>query len=167
MNKGLISRLLETLKKEYEYYNSLNKMAAEKKECIIKNDIQKLSKLIQEDDKVIVELKELENERIDIIKELAVLYNISNDNINFTSLMEYLPELNRDELSLIRDKLLDIITELHEHNQENKVLIEEAVKINDFSMRLIMNTLEIDQKTYNNGQNKSDNKVNHFIDRKA
>lgn len=168
MENDLISRLVTILKKEYRYYQRLNKLALGKKDSIIDNDVDKLSQLVKEDDRIITDLEELEKERILIMDKLAELYKLDPGNINYSQLIKLIPESWQEELVSLREDLLIIIDELHDRNQQNKVLIEEAIKINNFSLNVLMKALEPDNQTYGKNSNSPDkDKITHLIDRRA
>ena len=59
-------RLLDILKKEYELYEELYKIAGEKKDILLKEDIDQLAELVSEEEGLLLELKELEEERLSL-----------------------------------------------------------------------------------------------------
>ena len=162
-----IEFLYELLKKEYGLYQKLQDRAIQKKEIIIANDIEKLTEIVQEDNEIISEIAELEEKRRDIINELNIDISLDNQMINYQKLFEKLPESWKEKYSLLREDLIKIIDELQEQNEQNKVLLEEAIKINDFNFNMMTRILEPNLETYNPKNNKNESKITHIVDRKG
>ena len=170
MRDQLISHLIETLQDEYQYYQKLRDLADSKNDAIVANDVDKLSDLIENDKKVIETLDNLEAERNDILKEMRDILGLDEGELEYEVLADNLSETWTEKLNEVREKLLKVMEELHEINEQNKVLLQEAIKLNNFSFQMISDVVEPNTQTYNNQKNKKDksnNKINRIIDRRA
>ena len=172
MLEKLTSQLKQLLKQEYRYYRRLDRLAVCKKEAIIENSIQDLGSTLQQEQQVIEKLDMLEKERQKLLARMEYQFreklSDSQAEFNFTFLLEHLPDKKVDGLREIRDKLLIIIDQLHQKNVKNRMLLEEAIKLNNFSYKMISSILEPENNTYNpDQQTKNKSKLRHLMDRKV
>ncbi len=168
MGDKVVANLVMILEEEYDLYNKLVQLAAEKKETIIDNKIEELSELVQREDGIIDEIKEFETSRGEKITELCEVYGISADEVSFNQLLEYVTGSVREDLIDIREKLLEVIDNLNNMNEQNRLLIDEAIKLNQFSFNMIIKALEPANQTYDGKSDRSEKKVSsHLVDRRG
>ncbi|MEJ6950163.1 flagellar protein FlgN [Natronospora cellulosivora (SeqCode)] len=167
MSESSYKALLEVLKEEEKLYSKLLELANEKKEAIVANDIDNLSKLLQDDNEIISLLNQLDQERFELIKSICENKGVEKQDPSFKELIKLIPEPWQEPLSASRNKLLALIDELHEQNEQNKFLINEAIKLNNASVNMFLKAVEPENTTYNNKQKSVDNKSAHIIDRRG
>ncbi|MFW6028861.1 MAG: flagellar protein FlgN [Halanaerobiales bacterium] len=162
-----IEKLFEILKKEYELYTKLKETANKKNTAIIDNEIDDLAKAVERENEIIDNLEELEEIREDILSILEDKYDLAQ-NFQFSNLINNFPEELQEEYLELRNSLLEVIDEIHEKNQENALLLDEAIKLNNFSLKMLTKAVSPENSTYN--KDKLKNKVKqgyNIIDRKA
>lgn len=160
--------LIDILETEYRHYIGLKELADKKREAIIDNDIEDLTGLIDREEQIIGDIQDMENKRTEIITNMTNETDLNPDKINFNHIIERSPENPKTSLINIKEKLLVVIDELHEQNQQNRLLIEEAMKLNNFSLNIMMKFLEPDSQTYDKKPGKKDRKkIAHIVDRKG
>lgn len=165
---NIFEELLKLLKNECSYYKELAKLAFQKKEVIIDNNIEELTELLEEDSKILDNIESLEVKRKKATSSLADSYNVNIDELNFEKIIGLAAPEFKEQLKEIKGELLAVIEELHDQNEQNRLLINEAMKLNNFSLNLMMKMLEPESKTYNPKQeNQNKNRVIHLIDRKG
>ena len=168
MEEQLLKQLIEILKKEYQEYEKLLSLAEQKKESLIENDVDRLSNLIDTEEEVLTTISDYDNQRDKLVYTLSQELEIDHQEINYSELIDHIPEEWVKKLEPVRDKLLTIIDELHTINESNKMLIDEAIKLNNLTYKTIAQIVNPDNRNYNPDQdNKSDNSTTHIIDRKA
>ncbi|MFW6309439.1 MAG: flagellar protein FlgN [bacterium] len=169
--KELVSNLITVLKNEFEYYQKLKDLAEIKNQAIIDNDVDELSQQIEKDKKVIETLDNLEEKRVDVLVALREELGLEEGQLEYEVLIENISDRAGEELNRVREKLLQVMEELHQINEQNKVLLQEAIKLNNFSFNMIANIVEPDLDTYTDNnksnKNKSDSKIKRIIDRRA
>ncbi|HKL12603.1 MAG TPA: flagellar protein FlgN [Halanaerobiales bacterium] len=148
MSEVLLSELVEILKEENRIYEDLLEVAENKKQNLINNEIDSLFDHIESDQEYIEEVSKLEDKRLEIIKEIEKDYAINSDELSYLEFVGQLPDKWADKLNPVREELLETLEEFHVINEENKKLIEEAVKFNKFSIDLIVDNLNNNQYTY-------------------
>lgn len=162
-----IEELYNILSEEYELYQKLNKTASEKNEAIVENEIDDLAEVVENEDEFLKKIEELEEKRTKIIVDLAEKYDLKDD-FQYSNLINNFPEDWQDKFSEIRKKLLEVIDEIHEKNEENTMLLDEAIKLNNFSLNMLSKAVSPENGTYNKNQTSQKGKQNYnIIDRQA
>jgi len=163
MAEQLLSELTEILKKESFLYEKLLKTAEKKKETLIENEIENLFDHVETDQELIEQINKLENRRLEIMDNLDDKLEIKSEELSYQEFANNIPEKWKNELNPIREKLVNTLEEFHVLNEENKKLIEEAVKFNKFSIDLIVDNLKKNNTTYHT----KDKSRPHLIDKRG
>ncbi len=153
MSEKQLSELVEILKKENDIYNNLLSIAEEKKETLINNEIDTLFSHVESDREHIDEISDLEDRRLELMEDIKSDFDLEED-LSYREFVSQLPEEWEAKLNPVRAELLETLEEFHVLNEENKKLIEEAVRFNKFSIDLIVDNLKNNENTYHD-QNKS------------
>ena len=162
-----IEELYNILSEEYKLYQKLNNTASEKNEAIVENDVDDLAKVVEKEDELLAEIEEYEEKRTKIITKLAEKYNLKED-FKYSNLINNFPEEWQDKFSELRSKLLEVIDEIHEKNEENTMLLDEAIKLNNFSLNMLSKAVSPENGTYDKKQTSKKGKQSYnIIDRKA
>ena len=162
-----IEELYNILSDEYELYQKLKNTASEKNDAIIENDIDDLAKVVEKEDELLAEIEEYEEKRTNIITKLADRFDLKED-FQYSNLINNFPEEWQDKFSELRSKLLEVIDEIHEKNEENTMLLDEAIKLNNFSLNMLSKAVSPENGTYDKKQtNKKGKQSYNIIDRKA
>ncbi|HLV09426.1 MAG TPA: flagellar protein FlgN [Halanaerobiales bacterium] len=169
MDDKLLESLFNILMDEYENYCLLGELAQKKKDVLIENDVEELTRLIEKDNEIVDQIERLEEKRLDLFARFVENSELAEDEISFSDLLELLSGEWQQKLLSIKEKLLGIIEGLHEQNEQNKALVEEAIKLNNFSVNMFMEAVEPDNQIYEPGEKKRGNlnKRSHIVDRKG
>lgn len=138
---GLIEELMNILEKENEEYQTLLEISKVKTGVIIKNDIQELSKIIEEEQAVVGRITPLDKKRVEYTKDIATVINRKPETLTITRLMELMegqPKVKK-RLAELHDKLHDTMTQMAKVNEMNKGLLQEALDLVNFDINLLNN----------------------------
>lgn len=161
-----LHELIRVLTVEKKLYKDLADLAHVKQELIIANDIEELAEVLKQEQELIETIESTEKERRTAVINLCNELNISERELSFSKLREFLDESSRTKMDQFKASLMEILDELQATNETNRVLIEEAMRINDFTVRLITQATTPPNPTYGkSGYN--ENKPQHLIDKKA
>lgn len=161
-----LNELIRVLTLEKKLYKDLANLAHDKQRLIIANDIEELAEVLKKEQELIDTIEATEKERRTAVINLCNELNISERELSFSKLREFLDEESRKKLDQFKSSLLEILDELQATNETNRELIEEAMRINDFTVRLITQAATPPSPTYGKaGYN--DNKPQHLIDKKV
>lgn len=167
MGEKVIKRLIGILEEEYECLVALNQLVLEKKDAIIKNDVDELAELLGKDRGILAGVQSLEKERLETILRLKELYMFKKEDVTFAGLKDALPDLWQKELSTIREKMLEIIADLQKGNERNRVLISEALKLNKFSLELLLNVSQPANQIYDKKMGLGTKVSKHILDQRS
>ncbi|WP_250278449.1 flagellar protein FlgN [[Clostridium] colinum] len=134
---SLIKELIDTLEEQNNIYQSLLDIASKKKVSIIENDISTLQQFIKQENLLVGKNQKLEKKRIEIFNDMSMVLGKSND----LSLKDIIDTINgqegHKELTLIREKIIDVLPKLKTINDQNQELIKMSMDYIDFSINVI------------------------------
>lgn len=134
---SLIEELIDTLKEQYNVYESLLDIASKKKVIIVENNIQILQQFIKEENLLISKSQKLEKKRIEIFNDISTVLGKNND-LSLKNVIEAMKgQKGEKELTEIRTKMLDILEKLKFLNDQNQKLIEISMDYIDFSINVV------------------------------
>lgn len=113
-------------------------LSQRKKDVLIQGNIDSLSKLIQEESKLVRLLGKLEEERISRMKEYLASKGIHTEELTLTQLLEIIPsKVDQIQIQELADKLQQSIQQLQQHNQLNSKLIQDSLNYVNDSIELM------------------------------
>lgn len=163
-----IMELKNILEGQLEIYINILSLCKEKKEVLIKADVKKLEELIEKEQKLVLKIGELEDKRYDNLMKIKEEINDDVENINLTQLVKKLDPKNETNIVETQKEMSSILEQIEKLNQQNSLLIEQALKHIDQSINIMAASREDDSGRYEgntNNQNKKDSKS--FLDYKV
>ncbi|MCK4257405.1 MAG: flagellar protein FlgN [Halanaerobiales bacterium] len=161
-----LNELLRVLAVEQGLYEELAVWAQKKQEVIIANDIDELAKCLKEEQELIEKIETVEKERRQSILGLSTVLNISEKELSFSKIRDFIDERSKEKLEQFRISLLQTLEKLNKTNDTNKMLIEEAMHINDFTIRTLTLATSPSSSTYGR-KGVDDKKSQHLIDKRV
>ncbi|MBE6015113.1 MAG: flagellar protein FlgN [Lachnospiraceae bacterium] len=156
---GLMDNLISLLGEECKGYEELVKVSSQKAKVIIDGDIDKLQKITVSEQELTDKLQYLENRRQETVKDIAVVINRENENLTISriaELMDNQPDVQK-KLFKLRDRLKTVLTDMKRINDQNEVLLNQAIEMVEFdislvkSMRQAPETANYNKNAYNTG----------------
>lgn len=139
---GLIDELVTTLNEMNDLYEQLIISGKEKKECIIKNNIEKLQKINELETETVGKTLKLDKKREELFSDIAFVLNKNQNDMTLEKLIEYIDKQQEVEsVRNARDKAQALLKELKQLNESNGVLINESLNQAEFSMNLLRGSL--------------------------
>ena len=135
---SLVEELVTILIKEEELYGKLNEYGEQKIQILIDADIPALEKLTELEQEASDELLSLSNKQITNLKDIATVIGKADEQMTVTKLIGYLdaqPDIQA-QLTTARDNLIDTANKLQRINQQNVVLIQQAIEMTEFDITL-------------------------------
>ncbi|ADL11796.1 flagellar protein FlgN [Acetohalobium arabaticum] len=166
----MVTKLIEILQAEYQIYQELYRLSEEKQEIIIDNRVEDLLEIIEEEQKEVQKIDQLEGKRIDILEKIAAKNSLQEGELSFDKLIELISEPQKSQLQEIRSDILELLEELQEINEINANLIRESLQLTDYTLELLTNSnigkTNTYQKPGDKGQDSSDQQ-RRIIDQKV
>ncbi|UYO05204.1 flagellar protein FlgN [Paenibacillus sp. PSB04] len=133
-----IQPLLDTLERLVETHHTMLQLGKDKKNVVIKNDIDGLIKLLNQESRIMKQIEVLEKERQEacqlFLRERGIK-SLLHLNLTEISRLVFDPE-DKVELRKVQLKLSDVLSELKQINELNQQLIEQALAYIDYSLDL-------------------------------
>ena len=156
---SLMEELIDVLEKEEEQYLGLIELGGEKREAIIKADIQTLEQITAKEGEVASVLSNMAKRRTRVLDDMATVLGKEPGEITITKMIGYLSGQPKEQQKLIeiKEKLLATGEKMKTINQQNEVLLKQALEMVEFdltllkSMRQAPETANYNRRAYNTG----------------
>ena len=154
-----MDELVDVLEKEIREYRILVDLSKEKTTYIVKADIPALEECTDREQEITSRIKNLDNFRIAKTREMAMVINRDSEEMTLTNMILYLknrPE-EQERLADLRDRLKEVLIEMKQVNDQNGILIKQAMEMVEFdltlfrSMRQAPETANYNKRAYNTG----------------
>ena len=156
---SLVDELVSVLTEEEKLYHALLDCAEKKTQILIDADVLALEQLTAVEQEKSDELLSLGNKQIQLLNDIKTVLGKSEEQLTVTTLIGYLtsqPEV-QGKLSTARNNLLDTASKVQQKNQQNEVLLRQAIELAEFditlfkSMRQAPETANYDKNAYSTG----------------
>lgn len=156
---SLMDNLVEVLEEENSQYEVLIALGNEKRKAIVGGEIVTLESITDKEQDVASLLRNLDNKRDAILKDMADVLGKNFEEMTITKLIGYLSKQpnEQERLSKIRSKILDTGKKMQECNLRNEKLLKQALEMVEFdltlfkSMRQAPETANYNKNAYNTG----------------
>ncbi|MBQ9392342.1 MAG: flagellar protein FlgN [Lachnospiraceae bacterium] len=155
-----MDELLGVLRQEKQGYINLTELSEEKRVSIIQGNVEALDSISSKEQEVTSELKNLENKRVNILKDMAVVLGKDDEDITISKMIEMLERQPGEQAKLIqaKDELVACASKMQIANQQNEILLRHAMEMVEFDLTLLKSlkqapeTANYDKNAYNTGE---------------
>jgi hypothetical protein len=156
---SLVEELVKVLETEEEMYQELIESAGKKTDVLIRADVPALEQLTNEEQLISDRLNSQGNQQRQLLTDIAVVLGKPPETMTVTRLIDLLdtqPKM-QTQLTSARDRLIDAANKVKNLNDQNVVLIQQAIELNEFdltlfkSMRQAPETANYDKSACNTG----------------
>ena len=136
---SLIEELIMVLGDEEKVYAEIIPVAEEKTRVIVNNDLQSLTGITDEEQKLVGKISKLEKKRQEVIRNIGIVMNKKESELNFITIIDLLKgqEKEQEELRKLHDRLKRTIDALKLINERNQMLIKQSIEMIDFDINLM------------------------------
>ena len=131
-----IENLIKILVYQTKLYFTLVKLAEEKSDIIIENNISKIETHTQKEKEFVSEMQKLEAVRMQIVEQITVLLGEGGRSFTVSEIIQRIKGGQREKLSDARQGLIERIEALKKKNELNEKLIKNQLEYIDFSINL-------------------------------
>jgi len=135
---GMLEDLINILKKQNTHHEQLLGLSLEKKDVIIKNDLEQLQKITSLENILISRNQKLEKNRLELMNDIANVLNLNAESLTVQALAEHIhnqPEAA--ELTRAGDAARETLRHLRDVNDANKLLIDNSLDYIDYTINVI------------------------------
>ena len=136
---SLMETLIEVLEKENLEYKNLLDLSIRKTPAIVSEDLQALNKITDEEQIIVSRINHLDNQRNDAVNDIANVLNKDVTKLKIADLIKMLAARPQEhaELASVFDELRRNVRAVKQVNERNRELIESALEMVQFNMRVI------------------------------
>lgn len=161
----LIDGLISVLNKETAMYEGILKLSKNKTDVIVKGKVTELESITSLEQKMILQLGKLEEERERLVDAIAAELKMKASDVTLAGLEKLLPKEQVGKLKACNNKLPALVKDLGEANVLNSKLIKNSLDYIDFSINILTSVGETGNNYGYSGQS-SDSKKRNFFDMK-
>lgn len=135
---SLVEELVSVLREEEKIYRTFLEYGEEKRQILIEGNISALERLTSIEQDASDNLLQLSNKQTQILQDVATVLGLEQDGMTVTRLIDSLgsqPETQK-ELQDARNQLMDTAGKVQTLNQQNEVLIRQAIELTEFDIAL-------------------------------
>lgn len=135
---SLMENLIHILNQENTEYESLIKLSKEKTPCIIKGKVDELNAITDEEQIIVGRILNIEKSREETIKDIAEVINRDVEQLKLSDLVALLSSRPEEQQALakVHDQLQQTLKTMVMVNEQNKLLINNALELVAFDMNL-------------------------------
>ncbi len=139
---SLMEELITTLDAEEILYRQLIPIEEDKTRAIIANDLESLQDITVREHDLVDQTSAMEQKRERIAVDIATVLGKDPKTITLEQIAEALKNQPEDQkkLQVIHDRLKKTVARLQELNEQNKLLLKEAMEMVEFNMNVIRST---------------------------
>lgn len=136
---SLVEELVNVLCEEAKLYTALLSCAERKTQILIDADIPALERLTAEEQEKSDQLLSYANKQVQLLNDIKTVLGRKDEKLTVTTLIGYLgtqPKV-QENLSAARNHLMDIAQKVQIQNQQNEILLRQAIEMTEFDITLI------------------------------
>jgi len=156
---SLVENLIDVLNKENSEYKILLDLSLQKTAIIVRGDHQELTKITDEEQRVVSRMNLLSLQRQETMKDIANVLNKDVEQLKLKGLIELLSQRPKEQQMLAKafDGLSDTVHHVARVNDQNRELLKNALEMVEFDMNLFQSmkmapeTANYNKGAYNTG----------------
>jgi len=135
---SLMDNLLEVLREEEKTYRGLIELSREKKDVLIRADIDRLTEITEAEQNITSVLHGMETKRREVISDMAVVLRKKKEELTIDMMLSILSKQPEEQKQLreVRDRLRKTLDEMNLINSQNQLLLTQAMEMVEFDMTL-------------------------------
>ncbi len=133
-----MDNLIDVLNEEESQYRDLITLSEEKKDVLIRADIERLQQITEAEQNITDELHNLEVKRRTVIADMAAVLRRDKSELTVEKMIDILSNQPEEQKKLIevRTRLRSTLDEMIRINTQNQVLINQAMEMVEFDLTL-------------------------------
>ena len=136
---SIMEDFIETLDKEDLAYRRLLEISKRKTPVIVKGDTGELTRITEEEQKVVDEISHLDKHRIEVISDMATVLNKDVQILKIPYIIDILQKqpVEAERLKAVYERLKVTVKDMKAVNEQNKRLIELSLDMVQFDISIL------------------------------
>lgn len=139
-----VQKVIKVLNELIEIHQELLELAEQKRHVLVHNQVDQLNQIVQEENKRLLLVSELEMRRMEAIRQSLIQRGYHpNPRITVSDLIRLIFKAeDKKALMKAHEALLTTLNMLQEHNRINRQLLEQSLAFIDYSLNLMIGMRE-------------------------
>ncbi len=168
MNEELIVELTAVINDEVRAFHRLLEALREEQRAIVEDDIEAIEACVAIQGEVAVAAHQLEGRRVRVVQQLAEQLDIDADNISLSRLVEALEDPRAEELTQMREKLLELNGKIRTTSANNAFLIRQSLRYTERCLDILTGQSSVQRGVYGQfGKVRRDSGARSFLNQTA
>ncbi len=164
MSRNPWDNLIELMEKQKKMYDKFRELLKKKEKAVVEGDINKLQKLIKEEEKSVNEIEKTEQRRIEAVEACIA----KKQKMTIGQMIDLAPPEKKEGLNKAAMELIKALDSVATLNRTNAELINEAMNFINFNVNLLSSNRAVDNLYEGTGRMKgSEPKVLGIINKEA
>lgn len=147
----LINELLRVIERESEIYRSMLAVIEKERKAAVQSDLDALNSAAKEKENILVKLGIVEEQRIQLVKEMAEALGCLPGEITITTISQVVGEPFAGRLRIAGNDLSTVLNSVRDANHSNKQLFEHSIELLKGSFNLLSGLTRSDTVYYRTG----------------
>jgi flagellar biosynthesis/type III secretory pathway chaperone len=130
-------RLTSVYAKMLTSYQEILNLSNQKCEILVQSNVKELEKIMKQEETLLFQVTKLDRIRKSIIKELAVIYGLTDKEATLSSVSQLADQEMLSNFKNIEQELRNVILKITEVNAVNTKLVEQGLLIVNYSLNLL------------------------------
>lgn len=143
-----VSFLLNLLEKEVQLQKGILRCAQEKKQCLLRNRVEDLSRLLEQEGELVFQAKEIEMKIKRVWREIAPQVGLDPEKLSIPGLAPLVGEERGKRFLALREELQETLVELQKVNQENAIIIRDTLNYIEVMFSIILREFDRKERSY-------------------
>jgi DNA-binding PucR family transcriptional regulator len=146
---GMINDLLGILAQQAQTYEELYGLSQEKKDAIVKDNIEEITKITNLENVLISQHNRIDKKRVQLMTDIAVVLGVKSQTMDIPALIDLMEgQVEQDGLKQVRVRMRTALDKLTAANNLNASLVQNAMDYIEYSLNVIRSTLSQDVPVY-------------------
>ncbi len=154
---NMMINILDLLEAETDIYHSLLAVLNRERDAVIDSRFDELNKVSKEKENLFLQIRILEEQRMQIIDKLAGMFECSAQDLTLSRLSALVEERYAVQLDKYRLNMSALIQDIETLNRQNRDIVSHSLELVNGSISILENLMASNRVYYNTGQVQSRN----------
>ncbi len=146
---GMINDLISMLNNQAQTYEELYGLSLEKKDAIVKDNLEELQKITDLENILVSQHQRVEKKRALLMGDIAIVLGRKEKELSLATLIELMEGQNEhEELIRVRARMRDALDKLAKSNEINSMLIQTSLEYIDYSLNVMQSSINQEFTSY-------------------
>jgi hypothetical protein len=160
-------QLLQSLQKLFVLHQNLLNLTKKKTELLKTGDMEALNLQMNEENKYILAIKQIENDRIKQVQDILKIYRLREDEQTLSKCIELISEPIKSKLLNTQHELVRVVEDLKNENDLNQQLINQSLQFINVSLGMLRPETQTTNYKHPEKKQSNENASRSMFDSKA